>query len=54
MVIRLSPRRKNTRLHKKNLRKASAKLDRLKKTDPVKYRRKEISLNKKLRALNLI
>lgn len=40
--------------HKKNFAKASAKLDRLKEEDPKKYRRKEISLNKKLRSLNLI
>jgi hypothetical protein len=40
--------------HKKTFRKASAKLDRLKKQDLKKYRRKEISLNKKLRSLNLI
>lgn len=40
--------------HRKNLGKAIRTLDKLKKRDPAKYRRKEISLNKKLRRLKLI
>jgi hypothetical protein len=40
--------------HRKNLGKAIKKLDQLKKTDRKAYRRKEISLNKKLRKLKLI
>jgi hypothetical protein len=40
--------------HKKNLGKAGRTLDRLKKKDPKKYRRREVGLNKYLRKHNLI
>jgi hypothetical protein len=40
--------------HTKNLGKAKRTLDKLKRKDPRKYRRKEVGLNKYLRKHNLI